>query len=460
MFEKLVMPVGVRQLMALGCLVIFLPPTARAEEPDYAAHMRFVRENKDKFPLIEPGRGEPPLAKVHTIKAQAEPLKFGGRFYNGFRFDAPEWQDGDVVWLHSRTPKPGVPASQYRWSIMPEEEDKDLRGSLGYSSHEISDRLPFAKEAFPGDDSFTQQVFSRQIVKPGRRYIIWFGFHDTQRTEARFAISMNSPRGVGEWGMLPTGSSDRGPNEAHASIPPGPKKDPRQTGKEAVEIFKKSGPAAAEAFLDKELENHIRSGVPYDEFHFHIWKAVQDGEIRKNPEWGAFGFDWLQRAGLKLGATTLVENLCLNTSSFFMKVRKPGAARRAIEPWYKGMAERKRPVDPFAMEDNGPFLKELPMIRRRAFPVVQGESPEGVAPNGMITLKSKLPTDTEGSMKAIASLESSAGDWKRAIERNLWVRDLAEDPKQDVFEREDKWYGALHNIAGILHSIGHASTLR
>ncbi len=436
-------------------MIISLSPGARADQLDDKALFKFLMENKDKFPLIELGRGEPPLAKIHTMKAQAVPLKFGGRFYNGFRFDTPEWQDGEVIWAHARTPKPGVAPSNYLWSILPDEPVKDRSGTfLSSYSLEIGEKFPYAKKAFPGSTGFRLQVFTRDIVKPGGRYIMWFSFEDEVRTEANFAITMNSVKGVAEWGMLPTGPSARGPNEAYASIPPTPKKDPRITGKEAVEIFKKSGPAAAEAFLNKEVENHIRSGASYEQFHFHIWKAVQDGEIRTNLEWGAFGFDWLQRTGSRLGAKYNVEGLCFNTAVSFMAVRKPGAARQALEPWFKGMAERELPVDPLELEDKGPFLKELPMIRRRSSLIVKRTQATVIAPCGMIERMPDLPVGSEASLKAIADLEASGGDWKRAIERNLCVRDLAEDLNRRVFEREDQWYGAMQNIVEILQSIG------
>ncbi len=439
-------------LWALACQLAVVIEAAETEEPDLATRRRFILENKDKFQLIKPGREGSPLAKVHAMQALPEPLGFGGYFYNGFRFDVPDWLDADIIWMHSRPDKPGVP--NYHWHILPEDPDEAPPAGLSYFTHDISDRFPFAKKAFPDSTVFQQQILKPGIVKPGKRYIICFAFRDKDRTELRSSMTINSRRGTVEWGMLPTGPCSVGPTVAHASTPPGPAKDPQLTAREALELFGKSGPAATESFLERELDAHIKSGSDYFQFHYHLWKALQDEKTRKNFAWQAFGFDWLQRTHLKLGATTLATDTCYSNSVSQTRMRKPGAARRALVPFYDSMAERQIPLDPFELKDMGPYLDELPMIRRRNAPLCKRPLAISITQSGAAFKLPGLPKSIGLGLRAIGEQEAAGGDWKRAIERFLWVRVLVDDASLKLHESADNWFASTYMIASTLHAVG------
>ncbi|QJE98127.1 tetratricopeptide repeat protein [Luteolibacter luteus] len=415
----------------------------------------FLRSNAAKFPLIKLERGEEePFAKVHTLPGPAEALPFKDRFYSGYRFTVPDWLDGSVLWIFSIKGPEEEAEKPFSWFILSEEDDGS-KFQLSRSRWATDHRFPFFKKQFPGFESFYEQYFGMDQLKKSKNYIVWFAFTEKERPEVRFALTVRSTKGLREYGTLPTGISSRGPGTS-INLANAPKaRPPRQMAKEAAEIYKKSGAAAARAFLEKEFEAFLKTGEPFYDFYVGVWREAQTGGGRVEAEWAAEAFGWLQEKCLAIGAVDSAEELVANTAGSMINANRYGAARQSLAPFFTAMGRRSVSLDPSLLKDLGPGLTLLPEVRKRKIPVRSVRPMLSIEPDGWVNATAAFPDSFDKNLQSYANLEAQAGQWKKALEQYLWICSWAEFMYgKEGFEIEEGWFSARQALAETLQNLG------
>ncbi|MCW1912468.1 hypothetical protein OJ996_02715 [Luteolibacter sp. GHJ8] len=442
------MPIPFHRLAAFICILC----SGFASAQDNRAHFEsWLRENRESFPMVGFGRDKIPFARVHTMPPIKSQLKWKDRYFTGFRFTTPEWHEGHVFWMFGM---PGDFSAQpdFHWYIVPEQAQEEEFRLV--TSRQGARFYPRFRELFPGCGSMVQQTFDGELLKPSSRYIVWFSYPTPQTRELRFALTVGSKRGIAEFGMLPSGYPDIGPLECFRKSPdlkPVPPKDLLAAG---MKTFKEKGIAPALEELDLGLRRNIDAGAPFQDFWVTIWREAQTGSGRSEREWAAALNLWLQERCLEFDATDLAVQLGSNGATSLMNVYRYGSARSTLIPFHGQMERRKLSLDPTSYPDSGPAFASLPDVRMREFPVAGLQGASYVAPNGMIGTRREMPNAFGACMHNLAALELMGGEWRTAIERNLWVRAWAERMREKIFEPEGSWYGSQIGIADALFDLG------
>ncbi|MCP5545838.1 MAG: hypothetical protein H7A50_00535 [Akkermansiaceae bacterium] len=438
----------------LGLLLLSSASGVAEEDADgIAARNAFLRENREKFPLVELRKGEAPFAAVHSIHPNKRGIEHEGSLYSAFRFRTPDWLDSHVIWMFALRGGSGMRNEGFfDLSILPVEEDRLF--SVRRTNF-TKERFPKFAEKFPGFGSFFIQAFDRPVPKPGTEHIVWFSFAHKEIEEIRFSLTVWSDRGMREIGMLPTNYPALGPDVAFRTIEgTGKPKEPAASMKEAVAIQRKSGTGDALAHLEKELGSFIAAGGKFRNFYLALWKEAQVGTGRAELEWAAAANGWLQDKCIELEAYLAAEELCANTASTMVTVNRYASARRALKPFLFAMERRSMSADPFDLDDLGPAFESLPDVRRRRVPLVAKRGISVVDDHGWVFVTKDMPRLFAGSMVTLANLEFLGGDWKRSIERKLWAADWSDQMHGKVQEAGARWYSSMSGVAGDLETLG------
>jgi hypothetical protein len=425
-------------------------PAAGAEDEASAFHA-WLRENRASFPIIKMGREHIPFAKIQELEAGKSTLQRDDRYYSGFRFETPGWLDGSVMWMFG-VPGPMDAQPGFSWFVVPEEpSDKKIRLNM---YRRPATRHHFFRELFPGCGSMLQQPIRREHLDPGSRYIVWLSHPTPEIPDLRFAVTVNSERGRAEFGLLPAGYPDAGPNIAFRKSPDLKPVPPKQLVAKAVKIMNESGIEAALADLDRGLRANIDAGARFQDFWLAVWRETQLRSGRTDFEWAAALSLWMQDRCLEFDAIGLAVQLSSNTASALIRVHQYGNARTALLPFLDQMERRKLSMDPRSYPDAGPAFEVLPEVRMREFPLEGKGYASYIMHSGFAAFRKEMPYQFGVSMQNLARLELMGGDWQRAIERNFWVCHWAEKMRDQIHEPEGAWYANRLGVAEALEVIG------
>jgi len=440
------------QITLIWCLLLMAGTTAARADAD--GFRKFLADSRDQFKEVELRRGTPPFSVIHDLAPATKPVEFEGKFFTGFRFMMPEWLDGPLVWLFT-IPGPEAEVDRakpgYRWFLVPEEGSAKItiQGSRYYNK-----TFPKFRELFPGCESFTQQFIYQEGLVPGKRHLMWFSFPTREIPPIRFALTVWSPRGQAELGMLPTGFPAGGPGPAFRTIMDREPKPAEQIRDAAIDTFKTAGCAAALQLLDRESDDFIHCGGTYSDLHVALWFEALTGNGHEHPEWGAALFEWLQQQAIKWDAVALAEDVGGNACAALLAVNRVGAARKALQPFEIGMRRLQVDLDPKTYEDAGPALPALPEIRLRRTPLVGKRWLTSVTVAGSVTLDNTMNRKFPQSMGCLGALEWIGGDWQRALEREFWLQDWVKRSSASDPETKGSVFESQLTIGEILRSLG------
>lgn len=438
-----------RSLCAVGLVLILFISSAEAQTKRDLFE-GWLRENREKFPLISLKRDQIPFASIHTLPTGQSELKYNERFFTGFRFSTPEWSDGPMQWMFS-IPGAEEQSEGLQWFIVPEKQTEE---ELHLARVRYTKNLfPKFQKLFPDCESFYQQWIQKEELEASAIYIVYFSFPRETMPEIRFSVTIDSERGLGEYGMLPTGYPEDGPGLAFKKSPELKAKPASEVVEAAVKVFRESGTAKALAYLDDELKKQVDAGGKFYELFLAIWREAQVGSGRTEPEWAADLNLWLQKRSIEWDATFCADQLSSNASATLMSVHRYGAARESLGPFFKEMARRKISTDPSSFPDAGPAFEALPEVRLRDVPFSSSLSILRVTPSGFVSYRKIMPPSFGGAMRSLARMELMGGDWKKSIERNLWVTSWAEEKRPEVFEAEGQWYSSRSAIADAFETL-------
>jgi hypothetical protein len=441
----------IRHLSRIAMIVFTAMGSIAPAQTNAEAFEAWLRENRERFPMIEFGRDKIPFARVHTMPAIKSTLEWKGRYYTGYRFTTPPWHEGHVFWMFGM---PGELNAQpkFHWYMVPEEPvDADIRLVVRRQGARFYPRF---RELFPGCGSMVQQTFDKSFLKPNSRYIVWFSYPTPQTQELRFALTIGSKRGLTEYGILPSGYPDIGPTEAFRKSPNLKPIPPKELLTAAMSIYREKGIEPALADLDRGLRRNIDAGALFQDFWVAVWREAQVGSGRTEREWAAELNLWLQERCLELDATDLAVQLGSNAATSLMSVHRYGSARSTLVPFFGQMERRKLDLDPASYPDAGPAFASVPDVRMRKFPLFGLQGASYIMSNGMVGTRRDMPNAFAGCMQNLAALELMGGHWRPAIERNLWVRTWAETLGKKVFEPGNAWYNSQIGIADALFDLG------
>ncbi|HEX7617763.1 MAG TPA: hypothetical protein VF480_03485, partial [Verrucomicrobiae bacterium] len=125
-----------------------------------------------------------------------------GMYYCGFKFTIPVWADGNLklMYIMAKTEAQKDYGAYMVSQIV--SENGPSPGSYGYLRESLTN-YPQLHAQFPYAGKLTTQNFDIKRLEPGKTYGIWFEFDKPDLPDIAFAMTVNSPRGTNEFGMLP-----------------------------------------------------------------------------------------------------------------------------------------------------------------------------------------------------------------------------------------------------------------
>jgi len=189
-------------VISLQCSAALVESDASLQKKAVAARTLFFQTNFNRFVPVQFEKSTNSLAPIQYLKVKGNTFDYDGKHYCGFKFTVPEWIDGDFKWIHvlaKTEAQKDFFAQHLQWYIIPEIETMDgfeefYHCSVG-SSYYLSQLFPYTKE-------FITQSLDRGSLTPGATYAIWFGYEEADLPDIAFALTIDSPRGLKEFGDL------------------------------------------------------------------------------------------------------------------------------------------------------------------------------------------------------------------------------------------------------------------
>lgn len=163
----------------------------------------FLQSNFAKFAPVQFQKTTNGTAILQRLRTGANIFEHKGTYYCGFKFTVPQWLDGDarLLYVMAKSEAEKDFSVNYMISdIIP--ENGPSAGSFGFLREDIAS-YPLLQVQFPYTGKLTTQTFDIKRLEPGKTYGIWFEFDRPDLPDIAFAMTINSPRGTNEFGMLP-----------------------------------------------------------------------------------------------------------------------------------------------------------------------------------------------------------------------------------------------------------------
>ena len=141
-------------------------------------------------------------AVLQRLHVRENTVERDGMNYCGFKFTIPAWTDGNLKLMYIMAK---IEAEKDFGGYMVSQiisENGPSAGSYGYLRESLTN-YPQLKLQFPYTKSMTTQIFDIKRLEPGKTYGIWFEFDNKSLPDIAFAMTVNSPRGTNEFGILP-----------------------------------------------------------------------------------------------------------------------------------------------------------------------------------------------------------------------------------------------------------------
>src|SRR5258708_2776511 len=177
--------------------------TATNDQATIQQRVQFLQRNFSKFVPAQFRKGTNSEAAIEVLKVKEKMFEHQGTYYCGFKFTVPEWLDGDFEWMYlfakTEANKDFKTRSKFSWYIIPE-----TGRSEGFEDYQIGgfSRYQKLKAQFPYTGTLVTQVLDKGRLKPGSTFAIWFGFKEQDLPDIAFAMTINSERGLKDFGAL------------------------------------------------------------------------------------------------------------------------------------------------------------------------------------------------------------------------------------------------------------------
>jgi tetratricopeptide (TPR) repeat protein len=171
--------------------------------PDDDSQYQFLQSNFAKLVPVQFQKDTNGMAALQRLRVEENMFEYNGMYYCGFKINVPPWLDGNVRLLYilakSEAEKKFY-ANYMTSSIIP--ENGPSVGAYEFLRENVAS-FPRLQTQFPYTEKLTTQNFDLKRLEPGKTYGIWFEFDNKNMPDIAFAMTVNSPRGTNEFGMLP-----------------------------------------------------------------------------------------------------------------------------------------------------------------------------------------------------------------------------------------------------------------
>jgi hypothetical protein len=186
---------------------LYRTPVAIADNSDSSSSGKsqheFLQGNFGKFVPFQFLKGANGAAVLQHLNVRDNLFERDGMFYCGFKFTIPTWTDGNLKLMYV------LAKTEAQKNFVADHMDSQILSEDGPSQilyehyRETLTSHPQLQAQFPYTTSLTTQTFDIKRLEPGKTYGIWFEFNKPALPDIAVAITINSPRGTNEFGILP-----------------------------------------------------------------------------------------------------------------------------------------------------------------------------------------------------------------------------------------------------------------
>jgi hypothetical protein len=190
-------------LFALAGLLAFGAQHSAGQLARADDRLEFLQKNFAKFVPVQFQKTTNSQAAVQCLHVRENLFEYNGQYYCGFRFSTPSWLDGDFAWifLMAKTQEQkDFQSAHLGWFILP--ETGKTAGFEDFTTRPLS-KYAALQGQFPYTHNVTIQHCDFRRLVPGKNYAIWFSFAEKEWPDLAFAMTIRSPRGESEFGILP-----------------------------------------------------------------------------------------------------------------------------------------------------------------------------------------------------------------------------------------------------------------
>jgi hypothetical protein len=165
--------------------------------------LEFLQKNFSNFVPVQFHKGANGEAAIQYLHFNENKFVYLGKYYCGFKFTVPSWLDGNFEWLRilaKTEANKDFSTRTLQWYIIP--ENGRSTGFQDVNSDSLTN-YPVLQKQFPYTHTLITQHLAMNLLEPGRTYAIWFALQEKDPPDIAFAMTINSKRGMNEFGALP-----------------------------------------------------------------------------------------------------------------------------------------------------------------------------------------------------------------------------------------------------------------
>lgn len=452
-------------LLLLPIAAVHLARAQELEEFDYKVAAKWARENREKFPAADLGRQEKsPFAKLNTILKLK--LEHQGREVSGLRYKLPEWTDGPICWMITSPTFANQPEeakeSTLRYQFHNLDNEAEYFASISmFHSNPVFERYKVFQSFYPERRRFATRLLFGEAVKGGEEHLIlFFDRKGLSLPEVDVAFTMESDRGMREFGQLPNSLSDYGPGSSFQTITGEDPGNAVELMEEAHTTFVNNGREAAEVFLNEKWSYFQPRGGKYEDWWTALWQSAQY-KYKNDKEWKILAYDYLYRQAKDWDAYFRSVIVAPNLSMAYDDLYRHAEGRQCLDVFYFMMRRMKLSLNIADYPEVSPGIASLPSTKTRAIPLVPPAEISYVSPAGVVFYQEgeELNRSHVAALQRHSFYQYLAGEQLAAMEWNLALLDLVSRMKgfkKDV-EVDERWLETNNSVAQHLYDLGYYS---
>ncbi|MBK1833134.1 tetratricopeptide repeat protein [Roseibacillus ishigakijimensis] len=455
--------------LGLLLLLAFIFPLSIQAEDEFSFPelKKWALENQEKFPFAETGRKNgSPFAPLTTFPELD--LNHQGKAISGLRITLPDWTDENLALMLTAPPiaESGVffkTDSFHFRVVLLEDSKRTFYFKRKFFSNPTAKRYKVFQSFYPDREQFVAQTIFRQDERsgtlPGDTLLVLILDDESKKLpKTEVAFTIESERGLREWGQLPTALSDYGPGANFITIEG---EDPGKASEhveKAYQIFIAEGEEEANRFLDEIFLHFQQRGGKYQDWHSALWHSAQYRH-KNDKNWSIVAYGYIYKQAKKWDAYERGRTIASNLATSYNTLYRHAEGRKHMDMFYFQMHRMGYSFQIQDYPETGPGIPILPNTRTREIPLDPPTPISIVWQYGFPYIMDDLQLDRTH----VSALEDHAhylylsGEQEAAMEWRLSLLNLLERMKgfKEDYEVDERWLEINNSIASQLYELGY-----
>lgn len=399
------------------------------------------------------------FAVIQRLPTPAQPITDpqDGRLCTAMVIRTPDTIGGPVLMMYLKMNEAHEAGERFNAWLMPlvPEADKEPEENRVWGNYDDYKALAFRtfKERFPNN---THVLLERARLEPSTDYIVAFSSTKAVLPNFGVALTVHSKEGYKTYGSLPLGVH----NDSFEDPPAGrPETEAAALAGIIADYFRGGQDKEGLSALEEGARAYYEDGGEFPLLYRKLILEAEKPGSNSSPTWDAELWDWIFRHAREKSYDFEAE---ISADQMIQRQLRRNRSAKLIDAlrfmskllYNTGLSQTAA-----RYPDLGPGLDAFPDARKRDIPKELPNGMPWISADNFVFLERSFGRRPARLLDAHTQKYALNGNWKEALEWQLWAKECVEDNLKENADKpdpliEDLWIGTIWRIALILTDMG------